>query len=95
MDKGYAFAVSNFALTIVKVNPMIKDIKNVVTSTSSAIASTAMIVDELAKAGLDQAKALRVRNVIELQQEFAELGYDSAKTKQAIDEMNDIFSALS
>ena len=95
MDKGYAFAVSNFALTIVKVNPMNKDIKNVVTSTSSAIASTAMIVDELAKAGLDQAKALRVRNVIELQQEFDELGYDSAKTKQAIDEMNDIFSALS
>jgi NifU-like protein involved in Fe-S cluster formation len=74
---------------------MIKDIKNVVASTSSAIASTAMIVDELAKAGLDQAKALRVRNVIELQQEFDELGYDSAKTKQAIDEMNDIFSALS
>lgn len=74
---------------------MIKDIKNVVTSTSSAIASTAMIADELAKAGLDQAKALRVRNVIELQQEFDELGYDSDKTKAAIDEMNDIFSALS
>ena len=87
--------MSNFALTIVKVIPMIKDIKNVVSSTSSAIASTAMIVDELAKAGLDQARALRVRNVIELQQEFDELGYDSAKTKQAIDEMNDIFSSLS
>lgn len=82
-------------MPFIKVNPMIKDIKNVVTSTSSAIASTAMIVDELAKAGLDQAKALRVRNVIELEQEFKELGYDSVKTKQAIDEMNDIFSSLS
>ena len=82
-------------MPIIKDIPMIKDIKNVVTSTSSAIASTAMIVDGLAKAGLDQAKALRVRNVIELQQEFDELGYDSDKTKAAIDEMNDIFSALS
>lgn len=82
-------------MPIIKDIPMIKDIKNVVTSTSSAIASTAMIADELAKAGLDQAKALRVRNVIELQQEFDELGYDSDKTKAAIDEMNDIFSALS
>ena len=74
---------------------MIKDIKNVVTSTSRAISSTALIVDQLALAGLDQAKAMRVRNVIELREEFDELGYDSAKTKQAIDEMNDIFSSLS
>ena len=74
---------------------MIKDIKNVVTSTSRAISSTAQIVDQLALAGLDQAKAMRVRNVIELREEFDELGYDSAKTKQAIDEMNDIFSSLS
>ena len=87
--------MSNFALTIVKVNPMIKDIKNVVSSTSRAISSTAQIVDQLALAGLDQAKAMRVRNVIELREEFNELGYDSAKTKQAIDEMNDIFSSLS
>ena len=87
--------MSNFALTIVKVNPMIKDIKNVVTSTSRAISSTAQIVDQLALAGLDQAKAMRVRNVIELREEFNELGYDSTQTKQAIDEMNDIFSALS
>ena len=74
---------------------MIKDIKNVVSSTSRAISSTAQIVDQLALAGLDQAKAMRVRNVIELREEFNELGYDSAKTKQAIDEMNDIFSSLS
>lgn len=74
---------------------MIKDIKNVVTSTSRAISSTAQIVDQLALAGLDQAKAMRVRNVIELREEFNELGYDSTQTKQAIDEMNDIFSALS
>ena len=87
--------MSNFALTIVKVIPMIKDIKNVVSSTSRAISSTALIVDQLALAGLDQAKAMRVRNVIELREEFDELGYDSAKTKQAIDEMNDIFSSLS
>ena len=87
--------MSNFALTIVKVNPMIKDIKNVVTSTSRAVSSTAQIVDQLALAGLDQAKAMRVRNVIELREEFNELGYDSTQTKQAIDEMNDIFSSLS
>ena len=87
--------MSNFALTIVKGIPMIKDIKNVVTSTSRAISSTAQIVDQLALAGLDQAKAMRVRNVIELREEFNELGYDSTKTKQAIDEMNDIFSSLS
>ena len=74
---------------------MIKDIKNVVTSTSRAVSSTAQIVDQLALAGLDQAKAMRVRNVIELREEFNELGYDSTQTKQAIDEMNDIFSALS
>lgn len=74
---------------------MIKDIKNVVSSTSRAISSTAQIVDQLALAGLDQAKAMRVRNVIELREEFNELGYDSAKTKEAIDEMNDIFSSLS
>lgn len=74
---------------------MIKDIKNVVSSTSRAISSTAQIVDQLALAGLDQAKAMRVRNVIELREEFNELGYDSVKTKQAIDEMNDIFSSLS
>lgn len=74
---------------------MIKDIKNVVTSTSRAVSSTAQIVDQLALAGLDQAKAMRVRNVIELREEFNELGYDSTQTKQAIDEMNDIFSSLS
>ena len=74
---------------------MIKDIKNVVTSTSRAISSTAQIVDQLALAGLDQAKAMRVRNVIELREEFKELGYDAANTKLAIDEMNDIFASLS
>ena len=74
---------------------MIKDIKNVVSSTSRAISSTAQIVDQLALAGLDQAKAMRVRNVIELREEFKELGYDAANTKLAIDEMNDIFASLS
>lgn len=74
---------------------MFKDLKNVVSSTSRAVSTTAQIVDQLALAGLDQAKALRVRNAIELQQEFNDLEYDAAKTKAAIQEMNDIFAALS